>query len=222
MVEREMITFKLQEYFENLWKKGDPWDLASAEYEQSKYAHELAMINERHYRRILEIGCGAGNFTRRLAQLAEQVVALDIAPSAIESARQTASCGDKITFQVADIMNYDMRAEGRWDLIVMSETIYCLGWLYPFFDIGWLAAELFAATCPGGRFLMTNTQGKHAGALVRPWLIRTYHDLFLHVGYQLEAEEVFRGMKNGVNIESLSSLFIKAPEDAAERDSALW
>ena len=36
----------------------------------------------------------------------------------------------KIDFRVANIMQYNPRAEGPWDLVVMTETIYCLGWLY--------------------------------------------------------------------------------------------
>ena len=51
-------------------------------------------------------------------------------------------------------MDYDAPVAGPWDLIVMSETIYELGWLYPLFDVGWLAAELFAATRDGGRLMM--------------------------------------------------------------------
>jgi hypothetical protein len=44
-----------------------------------------------------------------------------------------------------------------------------------------------------------------------PWLIRTYRDLFRNVGYQLEAEEIFQGTKNGVDFEVLISLFAKGP-----------
>ena len=51
--------------------------------------------------------------------------------------------------------------------------------------------------------------------LLLPSLIRTYRDLFLHVGYRLEAEEIFRGTKNGVDFEILLSLFTKAPEEGA-------
>jgi hypothetical protein len=120
-----------------------------------------------------------------------------------------------VDFRVANIMDYDVRADGPWDLIVLSETIYYLGWLYPFFDVGWLAAELFGATRDGGRLLMANTSGGVEDYLLRPWLIRTYRDLFLNVGYQLEAEEIFHGSKNGLNLEVLISLFGKLPEAAA-------
>ena len=88
-------------------------------------------------------------------------------------------------------MDFPVRAKGPWDLIIMSETIYYLGWLYSFFDVGWFAAELLAATRTGGRFLMANTCGGVNDHLLSPWLIRTYRDLFLNVGYHLESEELF-------------------------------
>jgi hypothetical protein len=50
--------------------------------------------------------------------------------------------------------------------------------------------------------------------LLLPYIIRTYRDLFLNVGYRLEAEETFRGTKNGVDFEILISLLAKTPEEA--------
>ena len=46
-------------------------------------------------------------------------------------------------------MEYDVKAEGPWDLVVFSETIYCLGWLYPLFDVGWLRLEPLAEATSG-------------------------------------------------------------------------
>jgi hypothetical protein len=48
--------------------------------------------------------------------------------------------------------------------------------------------------------------------LLLPYITRTYRDLFLNVGYRLEAEEIFRGTKNGIDFEILISLLAKAPE----------
>ena len=59
---------------------------------------------------------------------------------------------------------------------------------------------------------MANTYGGVEDYLLRPWLIRTYRDLFLNVGYRIEAEEVFCGNKDGVELEVLISLFAKMPE----------
>ena len=56
---------------------------------------------------------------------------------------------------------------------------------------------------------MANTCGGVEDYLLRPWIIRTYRDLFLNVGYQREVEEIFHGKKNGVDIDVLISLFDK-------------
>jgi SAM-dependent methyltransferase len=209
MIERERIASKAQAFFENLWKQGDPWEFKTSEFERDKYARQLEMVQGRRYGRVLEIGCGNGCFTRLLAGIADHAVGLDISPTAIAQARTSAAGVGGIEFRVANIMDYDLNAEGPWDLVVMSETIYYLGWLYPLFDVAWLASELFGATCVGGRLLMANTCGGVEDYLLRPWIIRTYRDLFLNVGYDLESEEIFHGTKNGAEIEVLISLFAK-------------
>jgi predicted TPR repeat methyltransferase len=213
--ERKAIDQKAHAFFDDLWKRGDPWDLESSEFEQGKYMRQREMLGGRRYARALEIGCGAGWFTRFLAHIAQNVVALDVAASAIARARAAGGDPDVVDFRVANVMDYDLRSEGPWDLVVMSETIYYLGWLYPFFDVAWLASELFASTTIGGRLLMANTcGGVEEDYLLRPWLIHTYRDMFLNVGYRLETEETFWGTKNGAGLEVLISLFIKVPEGA--------
>jgi SAM-dependent methyltransferase len=167
------------------------------------------MLDECRYARAFEIGCGDGSYACLLARIADRIVALDIAPAAVARARSAEIGPGVVDFRVANIMEYDPRAEGPWDLIVMSETIYYLGWLYTFFDVGWLAAELFASTHGNGRLLLANTRSGVEEPLLRPWLIDSYRDLFRNVGYRLEAEEVFRGIKNGVELEVSISLFTK-------------
>jgi SAM-dependent methyltransferase len=215
MTERESKGQQARSFFENLWRRGDPWELETAELDQARYARQIAMLGERYYPHVLEIGCGAGAFTRLLARRSGRVVALDIAPAAI--ARAVAQpTPEHVEFRAANVMEYDPRREGPWDLVVLAETIYFLGWLYSFFEVAWLAAELFGATREEGRLLLANTFGGIEEPLLHPWIIRTYRDLFLNVGYRLEAEEVLRGVKNGVSFEILISLFVKGtPGDDA-------
>jgi SAM-dependent methyltransferase len=203
------IHRKAEAFFEELWKRGDPWSLETSAFESTKYERQLDVLRDRRYRRALEIGCGNGCFTRRLAGIADHVVALDISSRAIDQARAATGAG-AVEFRVANIMDSDLRAEGSWDLIVMSETIYYLGWLYSFFDVAWLAGEIFAATGDHGRLLMANTCGGVEDYLLRRWIIRTYHDLFLNVGYRLAYQETFRGIKDGAEFEVLISLFENA------------
>lgn len=212
---RAAVRERARAFFDDLWRQGDFWSLERSKFEQAKYTRQLGLLGRHRYKRALEIGCGAGVFTRALARIADRVVALDVSPTAIERARAAGAAPGTVEFRVANVMDYDPHADGPWDLVVMSETIYYLGWLYPFFDVGWLAFQLFEATREGGRLLMANTYGGvEEDYLLRPWLIRTYRDLFLNVGYGLEAEEVFRGTKDGVPLEVLISLFVKGLEGA--------
>ena len=87
-------------------------------------------------------------------------------------------------------MEYKPQVDGPWDLVVFSETICYLGWLYPLFDVAWLAVQLFEATRSGGRLMLANSMDESEDWLLRPWIIRTYRDLFVNVGYTIESEKV--------------------------------
>jgi hypothetical protein len=69
--------------------------------------------------------------------------------------------------------------------------------------------HLIPSTRAGGQLLMANTCAGVEDYLLRPWLIRTYRDLFINVGYRLATEETFAGAKDGADIEVLISLFGK-------------
>ena len=209
MNDREGVASKARAFFDDLWADGDPWQLETSPFEHERYARLLGILDQPSYSRILEIGCGAGAFSRLLAPLAERLLALDISANAISTAQTTPGTPKQVEFRVANIMDYKPKNEGEWNLIVMSETIYYLGWLYSFFDVCWLASELFEATGPGGQLLLANTQGNAGEPLLLSWIIRTYHDLFLNVGYELRNEEIFRAQKSGVDFEVLISLFCK-------------
>jgi 2-polyprenyl-3-methyl-5-hydroxy-6-metoxy-1,4-benzoquinol methylase len=191
------------------WRGGDPWELDQWPLDRLSYARQIELLGDRRYARALELGCAAGAFTRRLSALADHVLAIDIAPSAIERARAAQAAGSSVEFRAANVMELDPVAEGPWDLIVMSETIYCLAWLYSTFELAWLARRLLESTHPGGRFLMANTYGKERDYLLSPWLIDTYRDLFRNVGYELEREETMRAEKGTVEYDVLISLFTR-------------
>lgn len=201
-----------QGFFDELWARDDPWELETSSFEAARYRRQLELLSARHYERVLELGCGAGAFTRHLAKFADAVLAVDVSPVAIDRARARVALPG-VDFRVADAIKIERLSGAPWDLVVVSETIYYLGWLNSFFDIAWFAAALLETTRTGGRVLLANTidGGEH---LCRPWVIRTYRDLFLNVGYELEVEEVFRGTKDETPVEVLMSL-LRRPENAA-------
>ena len=209
MAERTLLDQQAQGFFEELWQHGDHWEFDSSAFEQERYARLMALLAGRRYAHVLELGCGSGSFTHYLAGLADHVVALDISPTAIARACALWTGPATVDFRQANIMEYDLQAEGPWDLVVISDTMCYLGWLYSFFDVSWLASQIFAATRVGGHCLFANTMGEFGDMLMLPWLTRTYQSLLRNVGYHLEVEEVFRGTKYGVTIEVLMSLFHK-------------
>lgn len=208
--DRARVGDRARHFFDSLWNQGDYWKLETSAFEQARYARLMELLGDRRYSRTLEIGCGAGAFTRLLAGVSDHVVALDVSPAAIERARER-STGGSVEFRVANIMETALEEESPWDLIVMNETIYYIGWLYSFFDVAWLAHRLFAVTAGDGRFLMANTFGDAAGYLLRPGVIRTYRDLCVNVGFLLKHEEVFHGMKDDTPLEVLISLLRRPP-----------
>jgi predicted TPR repeat methyltransferase len=218
MTERELVDQKIRTFMDNLWERGDPWDFESSAYERDRCVQLLKMLEGRSYARVLEIGCGAGYLTRLLVPHADQIVALDISQTAIDRARALSTGQTDVDFRVANIMDYKPQADGPWDLIVFSDTMCYLGWLYPFFDVAYLAVQLFDATRSGGRLMLANSMGENDDWLLRPWLTRTYRDLFVNVGYTIEAEEVYKATKKCVDFEVLMTLYRKLPEEKSTGD----
>jgi predicted TPR repeat methyltransferase len=218
MTEREVVAQKIRTFMDSLWERGDPWDIESSPYERDRCVQLLKMLEGKRYARVLEIGCGAGYLTRLLAPHADQLVALDISQTAIERARALSTRQTGVDFRVANIMEYKPQADAPWDLIVFSDTMCYLGWLYPFFDVAYLAVQLFDATRNGGRLMLANSMGENDDWLLRPWIIRTYRDLFVNVGYTIEAEEFYKAAKKGVDFEVLMTLYRKLPEEKSTGD----
>jgi SAM-dependent methyltransferase len=207
--DRASASDDARRFFDRLWAESDPWDLDSSELDQRRYARQLELLRGRRYERALEIGCGGGSFTRQLAPLCSELVAVDISKHAIERARAASDGAEAVEFRTANVMDLDFEREGSWDLVVLAETSYYIGWLYPMFELGWLAHSLHAATRPDGRCLLVDTISREDG-IMSPWLIRSYRDLFGNVGYELESEESLHGTKESVEFEIILSLFRRA------------
>ena len=78
-----------------------------------------------HCQSALEIGCGKGEFSRRLAERAERVLALDLSPEMIRIARECSAHLPNIEFQLADVMQLDLPAAG-FDCIASIATLHHL------------------------------------------------------------------------------------------------
>ena len=65
--DREQAGQKALEFSENLWKHGDFWEFETSEYERARFARTIQILQGAHFARGVELGCGAGYFTRLLA-----------------------------------------------------------------------------------------------------------------------------------------------------------
>jgi len=94
----------------------------------------------------LEVGCGKGEFSRRLAERSKRVLALDLSPEMIRIAREQSTRCPNIEFQIADVMSYDLPPEG-FDCIASLATLHHL----PLREI---LLNMKAALKPGGVLLI--------------------------------------------------------------------
>ena len=97
-------------------------------------------------RTALEIGCGRGELSRRLAEKSERVLALDLSPEMIRIAREQSTHFSNIDFQIADILKYDLPPEA-FDCIATVATLHHLPLRESFL-------RMKAALKPGGVLLV--------------------------------------------------------------------
>lgn len=101
-----------------------------AQFEQPRWNHNnhyhdflLRQLPER-CEKILEIGCGTGEFSRRLADRADRVIAIDLSPNMIDRAKHHCRNYHNIDFQTADVMDWEFPE--LFDAIVSIATLHHL------------------------------------------------------------------------------------------------
>lgn len=210
-MERRDIQRDLREEYESRWRSGDPWSGSALEgaHASRKNRLQAEAIGDRRYRRTLEVACGNGNLTAALAAVSDAVLSIDISAAALASARMACPQLDSVSFEEADAVPFDYVARGPWDLITVVESIYSFGWLYPLFDVAWMATQMAASLAPQGRLLLTNTYGSEKDHLLRPYLIDTYRDLFRNVGLTVLREQLLEGDPHEGLLPALVTLFEK-------------
>jgi SAM-dependent methyltransferase len=125
----------------------DPYGLAERWYEARKYAISVALLPRQRYSAAFEPGCSIGVLTAMLAPRCDRLLACDVIPDAVASAR-TRTAG------LPGVRVERRAVPGEWpphsfDLIVLSELLY-------YFDDADLDQVLrlgIGALRPGGHLL---------------------------------------------------------------------
>jgi SAM-dependent methyltransferase len=125
----------------------DPWEFETSAYEHEKYERTLAALGDRHYERAFEAGCSIGVFTAMLAERCDELLAVDIAQAAVDTARERLAAFDHVRVERRTLPGE--WPAGPFDLVVCSEILYY--WDRATLDqaLGVIAASM----APGGRLI---------------------------------------------------------------------
>jgi len=132
----------------------DPWNFAASAYERLRYRTVLEALPRPHYARAFEPGCSVGELTALLAERCGQVIATDVAPSAVARARSRCRTLSNVDINCADVVT--QIPPGPFDLIVFSE----LGYYFTRPLLGRVARALARALESGGDFIAVHWLGE--------------------------------------------------------------
>ena len=130
--------------------------------------------------RVLDIGCGVGRWSRRLAARGAQVTGIDLSPTMIEEARRRAGAGgvaERCRFLVQDCAELDVA--GQFDLI-LSVTV-----LQHILDVGALLSAVRGIArrlAPDGRLIVLEAAPARTASSCNSPVFRARHrDFYLRL-----------------------------------------
>ncbi|MDX6657824.1 MAG: hypothetical protein QOH62_2617 [Solirubrobacteraceae bacterium] len=129
-------------------------------------APEAAMLD--HHRealrgRALELGTGPGRFTGHLAEIADEVHGMDIAPAMVERAR---ALHPSVTFEVGDMLDLSRYADGSFDTVAAIANVIDV---FGEEDRDTALREIRRVLRPGGLLILSTHNRGHAPHVGRPW-----------------------------------------------------
>ncbi|MFP5071871.1 class I SAM-dependent DNA methyltransferase [Pseudonocardia nantongensis] len=135
---------------DRLYSRPDPYGIGANPYEQRKYGTVMDTLAGRRFERVLEVGCGEGDLSVRLAGHTRGLLGVDISAAAVE--RAAARVPDA-TF-VRRTLPREL-PDGTFDLIVCTDVLYY--WEPVTLRVG--VAALLDRLRPGGVLLAYHYRG---------------------------------------------------------------
>ncbi len=118
------------------------------QYLESEIQHVLTLI--RHDHTVLELGCGCGRVTLRLAEVSRRVVGIDVAEESLFLARELAGFDSRCEFYCMDALHLAF-PDHTFDRVVCVQNGACAFRV----DLRALVAESLRVLRPGGRALFS-------------------------------------------------------------------
>ncbi|WOI56974.1 SAM-dependent methyltransferase [Palleronia sp. LCG004] len=99
----------------------DPWNFRSSSFEAERFAAVLNALPRSNYESALELGCGNGELSRRIAPRCLSYTGLDAVPTALAAARKVVPNGLFVEGFLPCPLPGTMH-----DLVLLSEVLYFL------------------------------------------------------------------------------------------------
>ena len=162
-------------YFSYRYLRRDPYG-SQNRGEKERVKKALSLVAGTAASDALEIGCGEGYGARLLAQVATEVLAIDISGTAIRRAKRLHRACQNLTFERADFLTAPLTSSA-YDLVYCSEVLY------------YLEPELLKPACrkivdllkPQGRLLLVHhrtLRDDTSGTMDKSFGAKTIHDAF--------------------------------------------
>lgn len=164
----------VQLYFNFLYRKPDPYHLQSR-FEINKFEHTFLKLENRSFDEGLEIGCGEGRNTWRIARICNRVLAFDISKVAIDRARKDNTLTN-VRFSVFDIVTDAF--DSSFDYIFCAETLYYLH----LDQLDHIVEKIISATKRGGIIHLMHSRSlkdDHSGLTLKEFGAKTIHERFI-------------------------------------------
>ncbi len=99
----------------------DPWKQTIMERETLEKYVAIEIVKLKGYKRVLELGCGLGDFTARLKLATDSALGVDVSETAIKKAKIR---HPESNFLTADILDFDVYRKFNPDCIIMAEITW--------------------------------------------------------------------------------------------------
>ena len=133
----------ISEHADRIWGWNTPAGQLRAE-RRVQFVVEFGEINADAY--CLEVGCGTGLFTEKLARTRARIDAIDISPDLLEKAYERQGC-ENVSFILGNVETGD-NLRGPYDAVVGISVLH-------HFDLSLALPHLVRVLKPNGRFVFT-------------------------------------------------------------------
>lgn len=172
---------------------------------------------------VLDLGCGTGQFSRMLAERADEVIAIDLSPKSIQIARQRSQQFNNINYRVADISQEEFPAK-YFDTVLSIATFHHL-------SIKQLVPKLKAALKPGGVLIVLDLFEPHnfvdtlSDAIAVPlncWFLKTKNKNFSSNPEAIAAMKEHLRTDQFLNFSQAKTIYTSLLKTAKVRRHLFW